>query len=158
MPSTRRGWTATRGSIWTTRSTTGQRAERVLPYRLQSALMADVTTAAKDRLTVIDVLTNHRPRRFLVNAEALDFVEAFGLSAVRRRQLGQLPAGTLVDEVMMHALLEEHLPGLGPQQRKWILDATAVAAYQAAVEFPVVRLLVCEDVPQFATVMEELAL
>ena len=31
----------------------------------------------------------------------------------------------------MQALLETHLPGLGPQQRKWILDATAVAAYHA---------------------------
>jgi hypothetical protein len=119
---------------------------------------AYVTTAAKDRLTVIDVLTNHRPRRFLVNAEALDFVEACGLSAVRRRQLGQLPSGTSVDEATMHALLEEHLPGLGPQQRKWILDATAVAAYHATVEFPVVRLLVCDDAPQFVLVTEELAL
>jgi hypothetical protein len=30
----------------------------------------------------------------------------------------------------MQAVLETHLPALGPQQRKWILDATAVAAYQ----------------------------
>ena len=49
---------------------------------------AYVTTPAKDRLTVIDVLTNHRPRRFLVNEEALGDVEVCGLSAVRRRQLG----------------------------------------------------------------------
>src|SRR5215471_14182537 len=53
------------------------------------------TTAGKDRLTIIDVLTNHRPRRFLVNAEALGAVEALGLSAIRRRQLGQLPCGTM---------------------------------------------------------------
>jgi Transposase IS66 family len=116
------------------------------------------TTAAKDRLTIIDVLTNHRPRRFLVNAEALGFMEACGLSAVRRQQVEQLPSGTIVDEATMQALLEAHLPGLGPQQRKWILDATAVAAYHAAVELPVVRLLVCDDAPQFTLVTEELAL
>src|SRR6266850_1846896 len=116
------------------------------------------TTAAKDRLTIIDVLTNHRPRCFLVNEEALGYVEAFGLSAVRRRQLGQLPAGTSVDETTMQARLDAHLPGLGPQQRKWILDATAVAAYHADLEFPVVRLLVCDDAPQFTLVTEELAL
>jgi hypothetical protein len=46
---------------------------------------------------------------------------------------------------------------LGPQQCKWILDATAVAAYHAQVEFPVVRLLVCDDAPQFNWVTEELA-
>ena len=116
------------------------------------------TTAAKDRRTIIDVLTNHRPRRFLVNAEALDFMEACGLSTVRRQQVEQLPAGTLMDEATMQARLEEDVPGLGPQQRKWILDATAVAAYHADVECPVVRLLVCDDAPQFTLVTEELAL
>ena len=116
------------------------------------------TTAAKDRLTIIDVLTNHRPRRFWVNAAALGCVEAFGLSAVRRRQLGQLPGETSLDEATMQALLEEYRPGLGPQQRKWVLDATAVAAYHADLEFPVVRLLGCDDAPQFALVTEELAL
>ena len=116
------------------------------------------TTPAKDRLTVIDVLTNQRPRRFLINEEALGYVEVCGLSAVRRRQLGQLPAGTSVDEATMQALLEAHLPGLGPQQRHWILSATAVAAYHTDLEFPVVRLLVCDDAPQFTLVTDELAL
>jgi hypothetical protein len=116
------------------------------------------TTASKDRLTILDVLTNHRPRRFVVNAEALGLLEAWGLSAVRRCQVAQLPYETLLDEVTMHALLDQHLPGMGPQQRKWILDATAVAAYHMAQEFPVVRLLVCDDAPQFTLVTEELAL
>jgi hypothetical protein len=116
------------------------------------------TTEAKDRLTVLDVLTNRRPRRFLVNAEALGFLEACGLSAIRRQQLAQLPGDTLLDDVVIHALLEAHLPGLGPQQRKWILDATAVAAYHAELECPVVRLLVCDDAPQLTLVTDELAL
>ena len=116
------------------------------------------TTEAKDRLTIIDVLTNHRPRCFLVNEEALGYVEAFGLSAVRRQQLGQLPAGTRMDEATLQVLLDTALPGLGPQQRKWILDATAVAAYHATLEYPVVRLLVCDDAPQFTVVTEALAL
>ena len=116
------------------------------------------TTATKDRLTVLDVLTNHRPRRFLVNAEALAVLEAGGLSAVRRRQVAQLPGETIMEDATMQAVLEAHLPGLGPQQRRWILDATAVAAYHADLEFPVVRLLVCDDAPQFTLVTEELAL
>jgi len=116
------------------------------------------TTPTKDRLTVLDVLTNYRPRRFMVNAEALGYVEASGLSAVRCRQLAQVSGDVIMDEARMQALLETHLPGLGPQQRKRILDATAVAAYHANVEFPVVRLLVCDDAPQFTLVTEELAL
>ena len=116
------------------------------------------TTATKDRLTVLDVLTNYRPQRFLVNAEGLGYIEMCGLSAVRRRQLAQVPCGMLLDEATLLALLEVYLPGLGPQQRKWILDALAVAAYHAELEFPVVRLLVCDDAPQFTLVTKELAL
>jgi hypothetical protein len=66
--------------------------------------------------------------------------------------------GGAEDEATLHALLEAHLPGVGPQQRQWILDATAVAAYHAALAFPVVRLLVCDDAPQFTLVTEELGL
>ncbi len=116
------------------------------------------TTEGKDRLTILDVLTNHQPRRFLVNDEALGYLEVFGLSALRRLQAEQLPRDALMDDETLHALLEAHLPGLGPQQRKWLLDATAVAAYHAALEFPVVRLLVCDDAPQFTLLTEELAL
>ncbi len=108
------------------------------------------TTAAKDRLTVLDVLTNYQPRRFLSNAEALGSLETLGLSAMRRQQLAQVPRDVSMDEATMQALLEAHLPGLGPQQRQWILDATAVAASHAVLAFPVVRLLVCDDAPQVA--------
>jgi len=116
------------------------------------------TTTAKDRLTVLGVLTNSRPRRFVVNAEALGYVEASGLSAVRGRQLAQLADEVIMDEAQMQALLETHLPGLGPQQRKWLLAATAVAADHADVEIPVVRLLVCDDAPQLTLITAELAL
>lgn len=115
------------------------------------------TRTAKDRLTVIDVLTKHRPRRLVVNAEALSYIEASGLSAVRRQPRAQVPGDVLMEEALLQALLETHLPGVGPQQRKWLLDAPAVAAYHADVEWPVVRLLVCDDAPQFTWVTEELA-
>src|SRR5712691_12368180 len=62
---------------------------------------ASFTRTAKDRLTVIDVLTNHRPRRFVVNAEALGYVEASGLSAVRCQQLAQVPSEVTRDEAEM---------------------------------------------------------
>jgi hypothetical protein len=109
-------------------------------------------------LSILDVLTKHRPRRLLVKAEALGSVEASGLSAVRCRQLAQVAGAVSRDEAPMQALRETHLPGLGPQQRKWLLDATAMAAYHATVEFPVVRLLVCDDAPQFPLLTEALAL
>jgi len=47
---------------------------------------------------------------------------------------------------------------VGVQTRKWVLEALAVSAYHAQSEVPVVRLLVCDDAPQFQWVTDELAL
>jgi hypothetical protein len=115
------------------------------------------TTAAQDRLTSIDVLTNHRPRRVLVKTEALGYGEASGLSAIRCRQLAPVAGEGRREEAQMPARLETHRPGLGPQQRKWLLDATAGAASHADAECPVVRLWVCEDAPPFPWLPEERA-
>jgi len=52
---------------------------------------------------------------------------------------------------------------LGPLQKKRILDAAAIAAYRNQAKFPwalssVVRLLICDDAPQFKLITEDLAL
>jgi hypothetical protein len=116
------------------------------------------TTLAKDRLTIIDVLRNGRPRTFLLDEDALAYVAAAGISQVRQQQLLRLPRDQLLDEPTLLRLLEEDLPGLGAQTRKWILEALAVSAYHAQSEVPVVRLLVCDGAPQFHWVTDDLAL
>jgi hypothetical protein len=116
------------------------------------------TTKSKDRLSVLDVLRNGQPHTFRANAEALGYLEKVGLSAATRQTLTRLPSDQDLDEATLLEWLEANLPKLGPQQRKWILDAMAVAAYHAQVEFPVVRLLVCDDAPQFNWVTQDLAL
>lgn len=116
------------------------------------------TTEAKDRLSVIDVLRNGRPRIFVLNAEALGYLERLGLSQVMRQRLTHLPRDQVLDAAQFQALLDEHLPTLGPQQRTWIVEATLVAAYHAEAGWPVVRLLVCDDAPQFKWITDEVAL
>ena len=115
------------------------------------------TTASKDRLTLLDVLRTGRPRSYLLNAEA-ELLLAGVLSGVALKQVRTLPPGERLDQATMDQLLAERASTLGPQQRKWVLDATAVAAYHAEVGFPVVKLLVCDDAPQFTWLTEELAL
>ena len=117
-----------------------------------------LTTPAKDRLTIIDVLRHGQPRRFRLNAEALGYLETAGVSEVTRRKVAALLSEQDLDEAAMHQLLDERLPGLGTQTRKWILDAAAVAAYHAQTEWPVVRLLICDGALQFTWVTEDLAL
>lgn len=119
---------------------------------------AYVTTENKDRLAVIDALTNGQRRQFLLNEEALGHLGTLGLSVVRQQQVMQLPWERPLEEGTLEGLLEEHLADLGPQQKRWVLDALAIAAYHAQGEFPVVHLLVCDDAPQFGLVTEELAL
>lgn len=116
------------------------------------------TTAAKDRLTIIDVLRGGQPRTFRLNSEALSYLDQVQVSQTTRRCLVQLPWDQDLDEAALEQLLSAHLPQLGDQQHKWIVDALAVAAYHAQTEWPVVRLLICDDAPQFTWVTADLAL
>jgi hypothetical protein len=117
-----------------------------------------LTTPGKDRLSVIDVLRNGQQRVFRLNAEALGYLETAGVSLVTRQKLSRLPQDQDLDQTTLHRLLEEQLPNLGVQTRKWVLDAAAVAAYHAQMEWPVVQLLICDGAPQFTWVSEALAL
>jgi regulator of replication initiation timing len=116
------------------------------------------TMARKDRLTIVDVLRNLGARTFRVNAEAIDLLRIFGLAQCTVRSVQGLPQDQDLREAEFTALLDERLPTLGPQQRSRILEAAAVAAYHAQLEFPVVKLLLCDDAPQFNWVTEQLAL
>jgi hypothetical protein len=116
-----------------------------------------LTLPAKDRLSVIEVLCNGQPRRFRLNDDALAWLDAAGGSATTQQQLLHLPWDQELDAATLQHLLDTHLPAVGSQTRTWVLDALAVAAYQAQVEWPVVRLLICDDAPQFALITDELA-
>jgi hypothetical protein len=116
------------------------------------------TTENKNRLTVIDVLTNFRERSFLLNREAFTYFDVLKLPIPVIRKLNSFPQEQPLGQGKFFDLLDKYLPQLGPQQRSHIIDAAAIAAYHAQMEFPVVRLLICDDAPQFKLVTEQLAL
>jgi len=116
------------------------------------------TRPARDRLTVIDVLRGEEERHFLLNAEAVAYLERIGLSPKRLRQVCLLPWDTEMDEATVDQHLSTTVAGLGPNQRRWVLEAMAVAAYHAQTGYPVVDLLVCDDAHAFNLVTSELAL
>jgi hypothetical protein len=117
------------------------------------------TTETKDRMSVLDTLRNGRPRLYLLNKEAEGYLARTQMSKVAVNLLkAGMPPDRLVDEPAMKALLAGPLSKLGPQQQRWALDATAVAAYHAETGFPVVRMLLCDGAPQFTWVTEELSL
>jgi len=116
------------------------------------------TTPSKDRMSVLDVLRNGRARVFLLNGEAERWLEQAGLSRTIRQQVARLPHNQIWDEATLDVHLDQHLPTVGPQQRRWIADATAVAAYHAQDAYPIIRLLLCDDAPQFVGITDALAL
>jgi hypothetical protein len=116
------------------------------------------TTPNKTRLTVLDVLKNFAPRTFLLNEEALRYIDIFNLPKAVVQPLSALPLEQTFDESTFLNLLDQRLPQLGPQQRTHILDAAAVAAYHAIMEFPVVSVLLCDDAPQFKLITRQLSL
>ena len=116
------------------------------------------TTKEKTRLTVLDVVTNFGPRTFLLNEEAFSYIDIFRLPIPVVRQLKTFPQQQQIGEEEFLDLLDKHLPYLGPQQYNRILEAAAVAAYHAQMDFPVIRLLLCDDAPQFKLITQELAL
>jgi hypothetical protein len=91
--------------------------------------------------------------RYRLNAEALSLLAELGLSAEKQRHLAALLAGQGEhlewSKEEFDAWLETYLPGLGPQQRQKVLDATGIAAYHAQTEWPVIGILGSDDAPEF---------
>jgi len=107
------------------------------------------TLPHKDRLSVLDVLRNGRPRRFRLNQDALDCLANVPLSRAVRQTLTACCSETEMNEADFQEHLTWLLPKLGKQARKEILDAAAIAAYWAETDWPVIETLVCDDAPQY---------
>jgi hypothetical protein len=116
------------------------------------------TTPNKDRLSVLDALRNGRARRFRLNEEALGYLASVPLSKAVRTWLSAECRDQDWDEETFVTRLDTRWPNLSEQQRQAVLSAAAVAAYHAATDAPIVRLLVCDDAPQFNWLAEQLAL
>jgi len=116
------------------------------------------TLPHKDRLSVLDVLRNGRPRRFRLNQNALDCLANVQLSQATRQTLTNCCSEMEMDETNFQEHLTWLLPNLGKQQRKEIVDAAAIAAYWAETDWPVIETLLCDDAPQYNKLTRWLAL
>ena len=112
------------------------------------------TTPKKDRLSVLDVLRNGRERRFRLNDEALGYLESTPLSKAMRDWLSAECSDQDWDEQTFVERLDANGLNLNEQQRQAILSAAAVAAYHAEEDLPIVRLLLCDDAPQYNWIAE----
>jgi hypothetical protein len=116
------------------------------------------TLPNKDRLSVLDVLTNGAARTFLLTASVLASEAVGKMPQKWQRVLATFPLDRPLSEETTLDWFAHLMPTLGAQTRKGVLEAMAVAAYQAQSVAPVVDLLVCDDAPQFPGLTEKLAL
>jgi hypothetical protein len=69
-----------------------------------------------------------------------------------------LPHDQDLTEHDLGELLDSHLPKLGVNLRKRVKEALAIAAYRTQSTYPITRLLLCDDAPQFNALTAQLAL
>lgn len=116
------------------------------------------TTPKKDRLTVLGVLTDFSPLRYLYDQQAQSLIGTFKLAHKACAAIdAQLPAGIVMDEVEFVAHLA-CLDGLGVKQIAHLTEACAIAYYQQQTDFPIVNTLLADDAPQFKLLTRQLAL
>lgn len=114
------------------------------------------TLPKKERLCVLDALRAGKPRAFRIDAVALGYLEAVGVSPKVRRQVAALPTPPAAegawDEATFRALLAAQRPRAGPRVQQRVLEAGLLAATVADPELPGIDTLVCDDAPQLAGV------
>ncbi|MDT3673429.1 hypothetical protein [Microcystis wesenbergii] len=108
-----------------------------------------MTTAKKDRLSVVKVLQNARELELILNQLTDNLLETFQIPTKWKNALKLLPQETVLSEAEFNALLDTYLPKLGSQHRTRIIEAASIAFYHQQTDWPVVQTLVCDDAPQF---------
>ncbi len=150
------------GSPWQHLDSTGTRVngQNEQCHILCSPLYtAYCTLPAKDRLSLLRVLQGGADPVFQMNDLALELLAQLGVTEKWRRTLPTLLSHEQTyTEKQLDDVLDAHLPKQGANLRKSIKDALAIAAYRTQTAYPVVKLLLCDDAPQFNWLTVELAL
>jgi hypothetical protein len=119
------------------------------------------TLPSKERLSVLWVLQGGSSLRYRLDETALSYLKRVGVSQKLCARVAALSAARAPDvaweEATFLEMIDRELAPLGPQQRQRVREAAALAAYRAQEASPV-RLLVCDDAPQWREITEEVSL
>lgn len=116
------------------------------------------TTLHKNRLTVLDVLRNFGSKDFLLNEKTFELLEKLGVSKTDQQLLSAYQRDTVYDENEILQILQTLYGDGSPQKRSRILEACAISCYRQETGIPIVKILVCDNAPQFKLLTDELAL
>lgn len=118
------------------------------------------TTPRKDRLTILDLLREFKPRRYVFNDDTFRFLDIF---KVNHRIIDKIRARVTAneyDEDQLQELLSELFssPGKGKNIKKRIAEAAAIAHYHQDNTSDIASILIADDAPQFKLLTLQLGL
>lgn len=107
------------------------------------------TRPRKDRLTVIDILSNQFETRFLLNEQTAEWLQTFTVPQWAQAAIAHWPQNTVFTYPELADLIQTDLGGLNDQQLSRVFEAAALTAYHSQTSTPIVPVLVTDDAPQF---------
>jgi len=118
---------------------------------------AYVTTPQKNRLTVLEILNGGQELTFCLNDHAFELLARLRVAKKHINELSRFRSSQILQKEEMEALINHHLPPLSDIVKNHIWEAAAIASYQLRTDWPVVKILLADDAPQFKLLTEELA-
>ena len=98
-----------------------------------------LTTAKKDRLSVVKALQNGQELALILNRLTDNLLDNFLIPTKWKTALKLLPQKTVFSEAEFNTLLDTYLPKLGSQQRTRIIESAAIAFYHQQTDWIVVQ-------------------
>jgi len=116
------------------------------------------TTPKKDRLSVLEVLTDYAPFEYLYNDQAKSLLDTLKLAQkVHNAIEAELPSDSVMNEMQFAGHLAA-IDRLGPGHISKITEACAIAHYHQQTDFPVIETLLADDAPQFKLLTKHMGL
>ena len=109
-------------------------------------------------MTIIELLQNGSELKYCLNQEAIGIAGQLGVALKYIQPLKQLQSGQEYQKQPFVELITKGIPGVKDRALVKILEASAIACYHKGLTHPVVKILLCDDAPQFKIITEELAL
>ncbi len=118
------------------------------------------TTKHKNRLTILDVLRNFQSRSFIFNEETFTLLQQLKVPKKLISLLHKVENNIAFNEQQLNEILDKQLQFFKQSKlhRTRIMEAAAIAYYHQETEIPIVKVLVCDDAPQFKLITDEILL
>lgn len=113
---------------------------------------AYVTLPHKDRMTILEILSQGKELSFKFGEKAFELMTGMGLPKIYLEELQKIQTNEILTRRELNFVLEKMFPDpkKGKKSRQTIMEASAICAYQDSPD--AISILICDDAPQFKLV------